>query len=126
MNRLDFSEGAWTGPPEHSIGWWKSQVPDLNAKKLQWAPHDVMLHFFEQLQADPGQQDMQYVLTLLMIRRRLLRLEQSESDPNGQECLLVYCPRNENDYRIPVVAPTPARAAEIQQELVRLLFAHAG
>src|SRR4051812_17493557 len=54
--RLDYSADAWPGPPEESIGWWKSVVPDTNGNRVQWAPNDVMLHYFEQLEAREDQQ----------------------------------------------------------------------
>ena len=50
--REDFSAEAWEGPPEGAIGWWKSHVPSPDARKLHWAPNDVMLDLFEQLADD--------------------------------------------------------------------------
>jgi hypothetical protein len=52
-------------------------------------------------------------------------LEDSEVDDSGNEELVVFCPRNESEYRVRVVSPDPARAGEIQEELARLLFADA-
>ena len=78
--RRDFSEGAWQGPPAGVLGWWKSQMPSRDASKLNWAPNDVMLHLFDELENDPTNHDMRYVLTLLLIRRRVMRLEEQETD----------------------------------------------
>jgi len=123
--RYDYSEEAWDGPPEDVIGWWKSQMAEPNAKKVNWAPNDVMLHYFQQLDGQDDKEDVRYVLTLLMIRRRILRLEETETDPIGRELMLVFCPRNETEYRVPVMTPSRERAQEIQEELVQLLFADA-
>jgi hypothetical protein len=123
--RYDYSEEAWGGAPEDAIGWWKSQIAEPNAKKVNWAPNDVMLHYFQQLEGQDDKEDVRYVLTLLMIRRRMLRLEETEKDPTGRELMLVFCPRNEAEYRVPVVTPSQERAQEIQKELVQLLFADA-
>jgi hypothetical protein len=123
--RRDFCEAAWEGPPEGAVGWWKSQMPELNAKKMHWAPNDVMLHYFEQLEGQADKQDVRYVLALLMIRRRVVRLEDTETDDTGRELLVLYCPRNENEYKTAVVMPNDQRAAEIQEELAQLLFANA-
>ena len=49
--RFDFSAEAWEGPPEGALGWWKSVMPTPNAKRLNWAPNDVMLELFEQLES---------------------------------------------------------------------------
>jgi hypothetical protein len=119
--RRDYSAEAWQGPPEGTLGWWKSQLPEPNARKLHWAPNDVMLHYFEQLEAAADKQDVRYILTLLMIRRRVLRLEPSEPAATGGEELVVYCPRTENEYRVPVATPDPRRVDEIQEELAQLL-----
>ncbi|MCA9262668.1 MAG: hypothetical protein KDA60_02420 [Planctomycetales bacterium] len=124
--RKDFSADAWTGPPENAIGHWKSEIPDPAVKKLNWAPNDVMLHYFQQLEEQPDQYDLRYVLTLLMVRRRILRMEEIERTDEDHEFLVVFCPKNETEYKVLVVSPTEARAAEIQEELARLLFNNAG
>jgi len=120
--RQDFSAEAWSGPPEGTIGWWKSHVPVGEAKRANWAPNDVMLELFEKLEDQPEQQDFRYVLTLLLIRRRVLRLDETERDAVGHEVLSLHCPKRETDYRVLAVMPTPAREGEIQTELERLLM----
>jgi hypothetical protein len=119
--RRDYSAEAWHGPPEGTLGWWKSQLPEPNARKLHWAPNDVMLHYFEQLDGVTGKQDVRYILALLMIRRRVLRLEHNETDDAGREVLVVYCPRTESEYRVLAATPDSQRANEIQEELAQLL-----
>jgi hypothetical protein len=120
--RLDYSKAAWDGPPEGNIGWWKSRMPDPNEKKVDWAPSDVILHYFQKLAERPDSADTRYVLTLLMIRRRMLRLEESESADDGTETMILFCPKNETEYRVQVVDPSSDRVAAIQDELANLLF----
>jgi hypothetical protein len=124
--RHDYAAEAWKGPPEDVLGWWKSQMPDRNAKKLHWAPNDVMLELLESLAAQPDKWDMRYVLALLLIRRRVVRLEETEKDAGGQEVSVLYCPRRDATYHVATVMPGEQRTAEIQDELARLLFAKAG
>src|SRR5262245_55798164 len=119
--RRDYSGEGWPGPPDNTIGWWKSTVVDPNAGRMSWAPNDVMLHYFERLLEDPAAEDARYVLALLLVRRRVLRLEGNETDAAGRPVLVLYCSRNEAEYRVPEVAPTPERAAAIQQQLAELL-----
>jgi len=122
VERADYSSEAWTGPPEVCLAWWKPQVPlATEAKKQHWAPNDVMLQLFETLAEQPEQADMRYVLTLLLIRRRLLRLEESQRDEAGIEQLTVYCPKNETEYHLPAIVPDDARVQAIQAELGKLL-----
>ncbi len=130
--RHDYSVGAWPGPPEGALGWWKSQTPiaENKTKKPHWAPNDVMLQLFDELAEAPDRADMRYVLALLLLRRRVLRLEETErehapakvADKADRETLLVYCPRRQAEYRVPVAMPDRARADEIQNELSRLLL----
>jgi hypothetical protein len=121
--RQDYCAAAWTGPPEGTVGWWKSQVPDIHSRKMHWAPNDVILHYFEQLEAEESQADMRYVLALLMVRRRIVRLEDTERDEQGREIFVLYCPRNEREYRVAVAELAPPRVDEMQQQLAELLFA---
>lgn len=124
--RRDYSQEAWQGPPEGTMGWWKSHMPERNAKKLHWAPNDVMLELLESLESQPDKMDMRYVLALLLIRRRVVRLEETERDAMGRETSALYCPRRETTYHVVTAMPNEQRTAEIQQELARLLFADAG
>ena len=123
--RYDYCADAWEGPPERSLGWWKSKMPGKDPKKLHWAPNDVMLDYFERLEGDEERRDIRYVLGLLLVRRRVARHEESERDEQDQEWLVIYCPRREATYKVAVVTPTPERTMEIQEELARLLFADA-
>ena len=63
------------------------------------------------------------ILALLLTRRRILRLEETEKDEQGRETMILYCPRNENEYSVAAVMPTAERVKEIQEELASLLFA---
>ena len=118
--RYDYAADAWEGPPEKSIGWWKSHVPDHSAHKMHWAPNDVMLHYFEQLGGNAEKEDVRFVLALLLVRRRVLRLE--EEDDGGDGALVVYCAKKETTYRLAPVDPPPERIIAIQDELAELLF----
>ena len=120
--RYDYAEESWTGPPKEAMGWWKSQMPAADGKKGNWAPNDVMLHYFQQLEGDSAKEDVRYVLALLMVRRRIFKLEDSEQDESGRELLVLHCARNDQEYKTPVAEPTAERITEIQNELAKLLF----
>jgi len=122
--RRDYSAEAWNGPPENAIGWWQTTVVDPHAGRPHWAPNDVMLNYFERLLENPAAEDARYVLALLLVRRRVLRVEGHEPDPAGREMLVLYCSRNEAQYRVAEVMPTPEQAAAIQQQLAELLQTH--
>jgi len=123
--RQDYSADAWQGPPEGTVGWWKSKMPSANENRMHWAPNDVMLNFFEQLASQPDKEDMRYVLALLLVRRRVLRQDESEQDEQGREVLVLYCPRNDATYKVLAASPEASRINEIQAELAKLLLAKA-
>ena len=121
LKRYDYSLEAWTGPPAEAIGYWKSQVPDKTSRRKHWAPNDIMLQFFDELSEQPDKQDMRYVLTLLLIRRRVFRLEEEHHDADGNEVLTVYCPRRDTAYTIPAIMPEQSKIDDIQRQLTALL-----
>ena len=132
--RKDFSSQAWDGPPEAAFGWWKSRIPEPTAKKIKLAPNDVLLELFDQLADQPDRQDMRYVLTLLLVRRRVLRLEAPLDFSNradrqiakvAAETMIVFCPKRDATYEVPAVMPSNQRIDEIQQQLSELLIAGA-
>ena len=123
--RHDYAPEAWQGAPDGVLGWWKSQVPAREGKKIQLAPNDVMLELLETLADDPTRQDMRYVLALLLVRRRVLRLEDTKHEDDGREVSVLYCPRREATYRVATATPDDQRTAEIQDELSKLLFVKA-
>lgn len=77
--RSDISTEAWTGPPEDSIGHWQSEIPaDSNAGKKKLDTQSLF-DYFVQLTESPNniELDYQYVLALLLLRKRRLILEAS-------------------------------------------------
>jgi hypothetical protein len=124
--RLDYSAEAWAGPPEGAVGWWQARLPEAHGGKPHWAPNDVLLNYFEQLQDLPEQADTRYVLALLLVRRRIVRLEETQTGPGGRETLVLFCPRNEAQYHVEVAMPSDERASQIQNDLARLLCTESG
>lgn len=131
--RRDYSSAAWTDPPPEAFAWWRTRIPEPVAKKVKLAPNDVLLELFDQLADDPMHEDMRYVLTLLLVRRRVFRLETqgdllsaaNGSGASASDVMCVYCPNRDASYTIPAVMPDSERIDEIQQRLSDLLIAGA-
>ena len=122
VKRVDFAIEEWQGPPDGAIGHWRSRMPDPNTQKVTWAPSDVILHYFVELGEKPENADTRFVLALLMIRRRIFRLEENERDDAGIEFMVLYCSKNDNEYRVKITDPTHEKVLAIQDELAALLF----
>jgi hypothetical protein len=125
VRRHDYAAEAWAGPPEKALAWWKSRMPTREAKKGQLAPNEVLLQLFAELEHVPEKADLRYVLALLLVRRRVLREEESAHDDSEGEVMVLYSPREERTYRAAVAVPDEGRAEQIQTELRQLLFAEA-
>ncbi|GAF97747.1 unnamed protein product, partial [marine sediment metagenome] len=119
--RVDYAPESWPGPPESAMAWWKSKIPDAKSARKHWAPNDVMLDVFDQLGEDPKRADERYILALLLVRRRVMRIEQYEKDEDGRDMLAVFCPRRDETYQVAVIEPSPERTEEIQDQLAQLL-----
>jgi hypothetical protein len=131
--RKDFCSDAWRGMPESAFAWWRSRIPEPTAKKIKLAPNDVLIELFDELADRQDQHDLRYVLTLLLVRRRVLRLDipaeqvgplRTESQ-RTDESMIVYCPKRDTTYHVLVAMPDSARIDEIQQQLSELLIADA-
>jgi hypothetical protein len=125
VRRYDYAIETWRGAPDAALGWWKSRMPSREAKKSQLAPGEILLQLFNEFEGVADKQDMRYVLSLLLVRRRVLRLEETEHDEAGREILVLYSPRDEAMHRVTAVVPNEERTKTIQEELDRLLFAGA-
>lgn len=127
MRRLDFAAEHWTAPdgdslPNNWVGWWKTQIPAAQEKKVKLAPNDILFALFDELRAKPDQSDMLYVLTLLLIRRRLLKYEREEETESGRKVLIVYGLKDNAVYEIATAMPDRQRLEEIQEQLAQLLY----
>ena len=126
--RKDYAASAWTAPPAEAFGWWKSRVPEPHAKKIKLAPNEVLLELFDQLAERPECEDMRYVLALLLVRRRVLRLDgpalgaAKPSSAANVQTMTVFCPLREASYDVTAVMPSDERIDEIQQQLGELLI----
>jgi len=124
VRRYDYAAEAWHGPPEtRVVGWWKSQMPTREAKRARMAPSDVLLDYLKQLLDDEPNADLRYVLALLLVRHRVMRQEEIAREGDGSETLVLYCPRNEETYRVTVAPPVEERVATIQRHLTELFDA---
>lgn len=120
--RRDYAESAWEGPPEGTVGCWKSQMPSAEAKRLKLAPNEVMLTLLEELENQPSKQHLRYLIALMLVRRRAAQLLDTEA-VDGRE-LLVIQPAKQDEVRVMVAEPMDAaHAQQLQEELVSLLYA---
>jgi hypothetical protein len=104
------------------LSWWRTKLPEPTAKRAAMAPGEVMLELFESLDGLADQADFRYVLALLLVRRRVLKLEGSQADADATGILRLHSTKTDQRWHVPVAMPSKARTAAIQAEIGRLLF----
>jgi len=123
--RKDIATEHWTGPPEEFVGWWKSTVKHIADNATQQVSGETLQSLFEQLverltAVQTDEADTLYVLTLLLLRRKLLRYEKETADEQGNRLLEVSALHTGVTYHIPVAMPSQERLEIIQQQLATL------
>jgi hypothetical protein len=116
--RLDFSEAAWTGPPEGALGAWKCLVPQPATVRREPLDSTALLRCFEQLVEEglPEREGLRYVLALLLVKKRRLRIEGSRTAADGAYLQLSGA-QGEGAWEVRDLNPTDAEVDQWQQEL---------
>lgn len=120
--RKDYSLEAWeSNPPEKYHAMWRMRMPSaVEPRKSKTAVNDVLLGMFDEMYGTNHEPDKLYVLSLLLVRRRIMRLEELFNE-NSANVLSLYSQFRDEYYQIPVVNPTPERQEQIQSELTDIL-----
>lgn len=83
LKRLDVSMQAWQegSRPEHLFSYWKTTVPQPSEKKKPFVDDQVMINLLRRLAEtdQPQRIAFRFVLTLLLMRKKLLRYDHSEN-----------------------------------------------
>jgi hypothetical protein len=119
--RRDYALDAWQGVPEGAVAWWRSQLEGGDGARARLAPQDVLLNLFAALADEPSEAEFRYVLGLLLLRRRLVKLVDTIADGAGQS-LTLDCPRREEQFSLRVANPAAERQAELERRLVELVY----
>jgi hypothetical protein len=114
LMRLDYCEADWPGTPEGAIGLWRCRVPEPEIPANRPLDPDGLMRYFEQLgeglgnlpggqlaeDADPLQQKLRYVLALLLLQKRRLKLDGSRME-GEREVLEFTGARGEGQFEVP-------------------------
>jgi hypothetical protein len=102
FERRDYAIDSWTGPPEGCFCYWRGRVPVREKKRSGFAVDTgLLIHLFSQLEesASEARQQLRFVLALLLMRKRLLKLDRSVSE-EGQEYWLLRMPSDQSMHRV--------------------------
>jgi hypothetical protein len=121
--RRDFAAAAWEGPPADCVGWWKHQMPEAAPKRLRLAPYPVLIGLLQQMNGQPGQQELGYLLALLLVRRRALRATAPNHD--RPDVMTLEVPSDGTTIEVNACQIAANRRAELQERLIELLYCEA-
>jgi hypothetical protein len=120
--RRDYAADAWQGPPADAFSFWAGKIAAPDGKRRPVIDDELLLECFSRLegQTDPGRVKFRYVVGLLLMRRRRLRLEESARE-DGVEVLQVRCSRTGTRYRLINPALSDEETSAVQDEVFQAL-----
>lgn len=97
--RRDFCQACWA-QAEAAGGFfsrWRAAVPEKEQKRRLFADDEVLVDFFLRLEHETDEQRRHffYLLALILMRKKLVKFEDLERDPEGNEFLVLrYAPED--------------------------------
>ncbi len=85
LRRLDICVAVWDEGkrPANLFSFWKTVVPDSNAKKKMFVDNEVLMNLLQRLAdaTQPQRLAFRFVLALILMRKKLLRYDKTEHRP---------------------------------------------
>lgn len=118
LTRLDYSDEGWTGPPQGAIGVWRCLVPRPAEVQHKPLDTDALMRCFEQLteDANPAREGLRYILALLLVKKRRLRLDGSRTD-GEEDYLQLAGARGEGAWEVRDLSPGDEEVQQWQRDL---------
>lgn len=121
--RHDYSIDGWPGhAPEECLAHWQTMIPRPETDdQPQPLDPESLFEFFEQLteDANPAQEKIKYVLSLLLMQKKRLKLERSEEE---EMSLRLIGSQGEGPYLIRDQKLSEEEIQQLQQELTTAIF----
>lgn len=120
--RKDYSEKAWQGPPEGSLGFWKTRCSDSATPRRPPIDDEMLMECLIRLEGDTEASKIafRYVLALLLVRRKRLRLEDVVREQD-REALLLRCTRKGDRYRVTDPGLSDTELETVQDDIFQVL-----
>lgn len=127
FRRADYSLDAWQGPPEGSFCHFKSRLPVKEKRRKLLVDNEVLLNFFQRLagEAQESRVQFRFVLALILMRKRLLRYEGSNSE-DGVETWDMLLTRDHSRHRVVNPRLTEEQIESVSGQLGTILHADMG
>ena len=120
--RQDYSAEAWRGPPARAFSFWTGRVPPADSASRPRFDDDMLMDCFARLEGDtePRKVSFRYVVALLLLRRRRLKLEQTLRE-TGATVLSLRCPRSGAAHRVVDPGLSEDELEKVQEDVFQVL-----
>ena len=122
LQRKDYSIEYWTANKPEVYCYWKSVMPRADVKKKIFIDNDMLLAFFERLATETSEEkiNFRFVLTLVLMRKRILKYESSKNEDSGEIWTVKIAGRDETAQ---VVNPhlTEDKIEQLSEQLGQIL-----
>jgi hypothetical protein len=120
--RKDYSERAWQGPPDGALGFWRSRVVEGQSARRPPVDDDLLMACLQRLESESDSTKIafRYVLALLLMRRKRLRLEDTKKE-GEREVMHLRCTRKGDRFRVADPALSDHELESVQDEVFRVL-----
>lgn len=120
--RRDYSDEAWTGPPEGTFSFWAGRVPASGENRRTRIDDDLLVDCFLRLegQTEPSRLNFRYVVALLLMRRKRFKFEEARME-DDREILTLRCVRTKALYQVVNPHLTEEEMVVVQEEVFKVL-----
>lgn len=127
FRRADYSREAWTGPPDGCFCYFRTKVPVRQKRKKTFIDDAALVAFFQRLagESEAVRVQFRFVLALLLMRKRLLRYESSETK-EGQESWRMTLPADGSLHQVVNPRLTDGEIEGVSQQLSAILHGDMG
>ena len=122
FERRDYSCAYWDEHHPVVFSYWKTRVPEPNQTKKLFVDDNVLVNFFERLEGEtePLRINFRFVLTLILMRKRLLKYNDSKQE-DGQEVWSLRRVGTQEIHKVVNPQLTEEQIQEVSQELGAIL-----
>lgn len=123
FERRDYAAECWNGVPEGAVCAFQTRIAERPAPKRTFVDDDVLVNFFLRLaeDANDNRRNFRFVLALILMRKRLVKYEQTLRDEAGCEIWQVRLTRDNSLHTVMNPRLTDAQAAEVTESLKVIL-----
>ncbi len=116
LQRQDFCAEYWRSEKPDVFCHWKTKLPEPGQKKQLFVDDQMLMVFFERLARETDQEkiDFRFVLTLILMRKRLLKYNESRTE-DGKEIWRLRIPGDKSAEGLVEVVNPHLDAEQIEQ-----------